>query len=53
MFKDCRIVFGLEVTVFTARLGVGQDHTINELLETPLTLLRADSATEVLCRDDG
>src|SRR4029450_13635258 len=43
---------GGEVAVLLARLAVRRDDTVDELLERPLPLRRADGAPEVLGGDD-
>ena len=53
VLEDLGIGVGTEVAVLLARLRVGEHHAVDELLETPLASLSADSATEVLGRDDG
>ncbi len=39
---------GREVAVLAAGLAIGADHPVDELLEAPLALRRADSTPEVL-----
>ncbi|CAB5049436.1 unannotated protein [freshwater metagenome] len=53
MLKDFCVAVGSKVSKVLASLRVGQDHTINKLLETPLTVIGADNAPEVLGRHDG
>ena len=43
---------GGEVAVLLAGLAVGADHAVDELLQRPLALGRADRAAEVLGGDD-
>src|SRR6516162_2641500 len=46
--EDLRVLRSGEVAVLAASLGVGADDAVDELLEAPLPLRRADRATEVL-----
>ncbi len=50
--EDLRVFVAGEIAVLLAGRDVRVDHAIDELLETPLPLRRADGATEVLRRDD-
>ena len=53
MLKDFCVAVGSKVSKVLASLRIGQHHTIDKLLETPLTVIGAYHTPEVLGGHDG
>ena len=53
VLEDLGILGSGEVAVLATRLGVGEDHAVDELAQSRLARVTADGAAEIFRRHDG